>query len=103
MLKGGWEYHNHYPLEAGGYAYVKLKLDYYFVKPKSIKYKYMSIFIIDFLIQFEVNDLSFLFCGLPNTVFSQKKQRKFVIYRDKTMADKLMFIPNDDTQNSPLL
>ena len=23
------------------------------------------------------------------------------IYRDKTMADKLMYIPNDDAQNNP--
>ena len=32
---------------------------------------------------------------------SSTSVEKLGIYRDKTMADKMMYIPNDDTQNNP--
>ena len=40
---------------------------------------------------------------MTSASFAVNELNKAGIYRDETMTDKLMYIPNDDKQNSKLL
>ena len=61
---------------------------------------------------FNVSNLYLFICTIVRTIIISKvcifyiylkKIRKAGIYKDKTMADKLMYIPTDDPQKLPLL